>query len=78
MTEGTGRTAKPRVTITYCTQCKWLLRAAWMTREFSARSPRSSAVSRPSLESKKMCEHHASRQPARPASSNSTGKASNI
>ena len=34
MTEGTGRTAKPRVTITYCTQCKWLLRAAWMTREF--------------------------------------------
>ena len=25
--------AKPRVTITYCTQCQWLLRAAWMAQE---------------------------------------------
>jgi selenoprotein W-related protein len=24
---------KPRVTITYCTQCSWLLRAAWMAQE---------------------------------------------
>lgn len=24
---------KPRVTITYCTQCHWLLRAAWMAQE---------------------------------------------
>jgi selenoprotein W-related protein len=23
----------PRVTITYCTQCHWLLRAAWMAQE---------------------------------------------
>jgi len=26
------RTA-PRITITYCTQCQWLLRAAWMAQE---------------------------------------------
>ena len=26
-------TAKPRVTITYCTQCNWLLRASWMAQE---------------------------------------------
>ncbi|NEU13794.1 SelT/SelW/SelH family protein [Methylobacterium sp. BTF04] len=25
--------AKPRVAITYCTQCQWLLRAAWMAQE---------------------------------------------
>ena len=25
--------AKPRVAITYCTQCNWLLRAAWMAQE---------------------------------------------
>lgn len=25
--------ARPRVTITYCTQCSWLLRAAWMAQE---------------------------------------------
>ena len=25
--------AKPRVTITYCPQCQWLLRAAWMAQE---------------------------------------------
>ncbi|MCO5071602.1 MAG: SelT/SelW/SelH family protein [Rhizobiaceae bacterium] len=26
-------TAKPSVRITYCTQCQWLLRAAWMAQE---------------------------------------------
>lgn len=25
--------AKPRIQITYCTQCHWLLRAAWMSQE---------------------------------------------
>jgi selenoprotein W-related protein len=25
--------AKPRITILYCTQCQWLLRAAWMAQE---------------------------------------------
>ena len=25
--------AKPAVTITYCTQCNWLLRSAWMAQE---------------------------------------------
>jgi len=25
--------AKPRVSITYCTQCQWLLRAGWMAQE---------------------------------------------
>lgn len=24
---------KPRVDITYCTQCRWLLRAAWLAQE---------------------------------------------
>ena len=24
---------RPRVVITYCTQCKWLLRAGWMAQE---------------------------------------------
>lgn len=24
---------KPRIAITYCTQCQWLLRAAWMGQE---------------------------------------------
>jgi selenoprotein W-related protein len=24
---------KPRVTIEYCTQCQWLLRAAWLAQE---------------------------------------------
>jgi selenoprotein W-related protein len=24
---------KPRIVITYCTQCQWLLRAAWLTQE---------------------------------------------
>jgi selenoprotein W-related protein len=26
-------TIKPRITITYCTQCSWMLRAAWMGQE---------------------------------------------
>lgn len=26
-------TDKPRLAITYCTQCNWLLRAAWMAQE---------------------------------------------
>ena len=25
--------ARPRITITYCTQCQWLLRAGWMAQE---------------------------------------------
>ncbi len=25
--------SKPRITITYCTQCQWLLRAGWMAQE---------------------------------------------
>ena len=25
--------SKPRVTIAYCTQCRWLLRAAWLAQE---------------------------------------------
>ncbi|WP_332719514.1 SelT/SelW/SelH family protein [Pelagibacterium mangrovi] len=25
--------ALPTITITYCTQCNWLLRSAWMTQE---------------------------------------------
>lgn len=25
--------AKPRIVITYCTQCNWLLRATWMQQE---------------------------------------------
>ena len=24
---------RPRITITYCTQCQWLLRSAWMAQE---------------------------------------------
>ena len=28
-----AKTGKPRVTIIYCTQCNWLLRAAWMAQE---------------------------------------------
>ncbi|HUN50747.1 MAG TPA: SelT/SelW/SelH family protein [Candidatus Sulfotelmatobacter sp.] len=27
---------KPRITITYCTQCQWLLRAGWMAQELLA------------------------------------------
>lgn len=26
-------TTKPRITITYCTQCSWMLRSAWMAQE---------------------------------------------
>ena len=29
----TGQNEKPRIAITYCTQCQWLLRAAWMAQE---------------------------------------------
>src|SRR5690606_23710857 len=29
----TAMTQKPRLEITYCTQCNWLLRAAWMAQE---------------------------------------------
>ncbi|WP_300297235.1 SelT/SelW/SelH family protein [Ferrovibrio sp.] len=32
MTDPTAST-RPRITITYCTQCHWLLRAAWMAQE---------------------------------------------
>lgn len=28
-----AETEKPRVSIAYCTQCHWLLRAAWMAQE---------------------------------------------
>jgi selenoprotein W-related protein len=28
-----GMLHSPRVTIRYCTQCRWLLRAAWMAQE---------------------------------------------
>jgi selenoprotein W-related protein len=30
---GSGEARRPRITITYCTQCQWLLRAAWMAQE---------------------------------------------
>lgn len=33
MEEPSSDAAKPRVAITYCTQCRWLLRAAWMAQE---------------------------------------------
>lgn len=26
-------TVKPRITITFCTQCNWLLRSGWMAQE---------------------------------------------
>lgn len=29
----TETSTKPRVAITYCTQCNWLLRSAWMAQE---------------------------------------------
>jgi selenoprotein W-related protein len=29
----TEESRRPRVTITYCTQCQWLMRAAWMAQE---------------------------------------------
>ncbi len=31
--------AKARIAITYCTQCQWLLRAAWMAQELLATFP---------------------------------------
>lgn len=30
---------KPHVTITYCTQCNWLLRASWMAQELLSTFP---------------------------------------
>jgi selenoprotein W-related protein len=33
MTDGIGSAGRPRIAITYCTQCHWLLRAAWMAQE---------------------------------------------
>ncbi|WP_296105496.1 SelT/SelW/SelH family protein [uncultured Agrobacterium sp.] len=32
-------TAKPRIAITYCTQCNWLLRSAWMAQELLSTFP---------------------------------------
>ena len=31
--EGAVRSKRPRVAITYCTQCNWLLRSGWMAQE---------------------------------------------
>lgn len=33
MTEPTGSPRTPRIELQYCTQCRWLLRAAWMAQE---------------------------------------------
>ncbi|WP_430397785.1 SelT/SelW/SelH family protein [Ferrovibrio sp.] len=33
---GEAAAAKPRIVIAYCTQCQWLLRAAWMAQELLA------------------------------------------
>ena len=33
MSEDTATSSRPRIAITYCTQCHWLLRAAWMAQE---------------------------------------------
>lgn len=33
---GGAAAAKPRIVIAYCTQCQWLLRAAWMAQELLA------------------------------------------
>ncbi len=34
MADATGpAVAKPRIVVSYCTQCQWLLRAAWMAQE---------------------------------------------
>ncbi len=33
MTQQIDLARRPRITITYCTQCHWLLRAAWMGQE---------------------------------------------
>ncbi|WP_267421479.1 SelT/SelW/SelH family protein [Methylobacterium sp. GC_Met_2] len=31
--DSASRAQRPRVAITYCTQCNWLLRSAWMAQE---------------------------------------------
>jgi selenoprotein W-related protein len=31
--------SKPRIVIAYCTQCQWLLRAAWMAQELLSTFP---------------------------------------
>ncbi|MDF1599464.1 SelT/SelW/SelH family protein [Mesorhizobium sp. YIM 152430] len=31
-----SETVRPRIAITYCTQCNWMLRAAWMAQELLA------------------------------------------
>lgn len=33
MSSDTTAPTKPRIVITYCTQCNWLLRAGWMAQE---------------------------------------------
>lgn len=34
MTEvDSARSTAPRIVVTYCTQCRWLLRAAWLAQE---------------------------------------------
>ncbi len=33
MSDDTTAPTKPRIVITYCTQCNWLLRAGWMAQE---------------------------------------------
>ena len=33
MTDAPETSPKPRIVIAYCTQCHWLLRAAWMAQE---------------------------------------------
>jgi selenoprotein W-related protein len=33
LTEPSPGAVRPRIVITYCTQCHWLLRAAWMAQE---------------------------------------------
>lgn len=33
MSDAKNGRKKPRITITYCTQCQWLLRSAWMAQE---------------------------------------------
>ncbi len=34
--QAAGPSARPRIVIVYCTQCQWLLRAAWMAQELLA------------------------------------------
>ncbi len=33
MIDAPEKSGRPRIAITYCTQCHWLLRAAWMAQE---------------------------------------------